>query len=386
MSNQSKKQGFTLVELLVVIAIIGILIALLLPAIQAAREAARRSQCSNNLRQVGLALQNYHDRYKTFPPAAVYECNRNITDPVTKAGADCTRKASDLTTTLDDPGWGSTVGLLILPFCEHQGIYDQYNFVIYNSDTLNNSGAGGTDIEKEAAPLGQKIETYVCPSSPRANPARELGGLSGQYGKGNVAFSSGAGYINWDGDDAWTGGMHIKDRGPFNVFGTFGCTMAEMRDGTAHTIMASEIMVVDDDTDGRGCWGRAGCGMFSAYSDAAPGPANLQPGGVSYEQKMLTPNADPVTKNGWMGRYADHPVFCAAQSNYDGTILGELDCEEIPDRDSGHGGVCARSAHPAGVNCALGDASVRFVRNDMDKSIWRNALTIDGKEGTSLPE
>jgi len=379
MTKQHRKHAFTLVELLVVIAIIGMLIALLLPAIQAAREAARRSQCSNNLRQVGLALQNYHDRYKTFPPAAVYRCNDGTLP--------CARKASDMgITSLADPKWGSTVGLLILPFAEHQGIYDQYNFVFYETEYIANSGSGGSVAELESSPLAQNLETYICPSSPRARPARSLDGLAGHYGKGNVAFNSGAGYINWDGDTAWTGGMHIKDRGPFNVFAMYGCTMAEIRDGTAHTIMASEIMVLEDDTDGRGCWGRAGCGMFSLYSDAAPGAANLQPSGVSYEQKMLTPNADPLTKNGWMGRYADHPVFCADQSNYDGTIFGELDCEPIPDRDSGHGGVCVRSAHPAGVNCALGDASVRFVRNDMDKSIWRNALTIDGKEGTSLPE
>ena len=400
MMKRSKMRGFTLVELLVVIAIIGILIALLLPAIQAAREAARRSQCSNNLRQVGLALQNYHDRYKTFPPAAVYTCNRNVTDPVTKAGADCERRAfPNLSTTLDDPKWGSTAGLLILPFCEHQGIYDQYNFVFYESETLNNSGVGGTDPEKEASPLAQKIETYVCPSSPRAAAARNVGTtMQGQYGKGNVAFCGGACYINCQDDEAWVGGMNLKDRGPFNVFGLFGSTMAEMRDGTAHTIVASEIMIVDDDTDGRGCWGLAGCGMFSGYSDPAVNSLNPDPNTTNtirpYEgadEWLLTPNCDPLTKSGWEKRLADHPIFCAEQADVgqtgpgNGEIYKEQDCHSTPDHGA-RGGVAARSAHPAGVNCALGDASVRFVRNDMDKFIWRNALTIDGKEGTSLPE
>jgi hypothetical protein len=199
-----------------------------------------------------------------------------------------------------------------------------------------------------------------------------------------VAFNSGAGYINSDSDTAWEGGMHVKDRGPFNVFGAYGCTMAEMRDGTAHTVVASEILVVDDDTDGRGCWGRAGCAMFSGYGDAGGG--SLDPNAGSAIEWLLTPNVDPYTKSGWVDHFADHPIFCSAQAEgQPGTVFKELDCHEVQGLGQ-EGGVAARSAHPAGVNCALGDASVRFVRNDMDRFIWRNALTIDGEEATTLPD
>ena len=96
--------GFTLVELLVVIAIIGILIALLLPAVQAAREAARRSQCSNNLKQLGIAIQNYHDTYKTFPPAYINDSHGGVNPgPIFRA----------------DPQWGWSA--MVLPFRERIG-------------------------------------------------------------------------------------------------------------------------------------------------------------------------------------------------------------------------------------------------------------------------
>ena len=109
MPRRVTRTGFTLVELLVVIAIIGILVALLLPAIQAAREAARRTQCANNLKQIGIALQNYHDTYLRFPPVAVFG----------KFGGPGRAPA-----TIPSPAYGHTWCLMILPFMEQQPLYD----------------------------------------------------------------------------------------------------------------------------------------------------------------------------------------------------------------------------------------------------------------------
>jgi prepilin-type N-terminal cleavage/methylation domain-containing protein len=109
MSRRFLRTGFTLVELLVVIAIIGILVALLLPAIQAAREAARRNSCSNNLKQLGVALQNYHDTYQRFPPVAVFG----------KFGGPGRAPPS-----VPSPAYNHTWCLMILPFMEQQALYD----------------------------------------------------------------------------------------------------------------------------------------------------------------------------------------------------------------------------------------------------------------------
>lgn len=133
------RRGFTLVELLVVIAIIGILVALLLPAVQAAREAARRMQCSNNLKQFGLALHNYHDTYKVFPPQAISPTPAN------------------------NRMWGW--GALILPFIEQSALHDQ----------LNPDGQrlpGPTTLYNGVALLQEPLSGFRCPSDvgQRTNP------------------------------------------------------------------------------------------------------------------------------------------------------------------------------------------------------------------------
>src|SRR2546430_2728750 len=134
------RKGFTLVELLVVIAIIGVLVSLLLPAVQAAREAARRSQCINNLRQIGLALHTYHDTFRLFPPSYL-----------TVPGGGGAMGPPDPDNGDAGPGW--TALMLLLPQIE------QVN--LYNSFDLNTPSWSS----KNTAPGQQTVPTYLCPSA-----------------------------------------------------------------------------------------------------------------------------------------------------------------------------------------------------------------------------
>lgn len=159
--------GFTLVELLVVIAIIGILIALLLPAVQAAREAARRSQCTNHLKQIGLALANYESSFKVYPPGRV--------------GCDS-----------DGPGakvlvyqrTGTSGFVMLLPSVEQQALYDKFDFSNgpWPADTSNWNAGGNIDV------IAQRVPTYLCPSD-NSEPTKNFS--NNVAATGNYAFVTG---------------------------------------------------------------------------------------------------------------------------------------------------------------------------------------------------
>lgn len=146
MGSCRQRRAFTLVELLVVIAIIGILVALLLPAVQAAREAARRMQCGNNLKQIGLAVHNYHDSYKTFPSGWIYSGGPgNVANQETYC-------------------WGT----FILPFLEQQPLYDRLyptRAFMYQS-LVQGPAQVQSDIQQAAE---NRLKTYVCPSDAGAS-------------------------------------------------------------------------------------------------------------------------------------------------------------------------------------------------------------------------
>lgn len=213
---RKQRRGFTLVELLVVIAIIGVLVALLLPAVQAAREAARRMQCQNHLKQIGLALQNYHDTFHVFPPGA---------------------------TKSNQTSWH----VHVLPFMELKNLYDKFNFNKGNyTDTQANGqlGRGGNGLTK--------VPGYLCPSSPAqkmmlgdpnlANSPDLVNGNSpytthyyGNMGpKGAVVSPPGGTYlVNVVGDH---GGMSKQ-----GIFASDSKTrIADITDGTSNTFLVGE--------------------------------------------------------------------------------------------------------------------------------------------------
>lgn len=212
MSRPRNRAGFTLVELLVVIAIIGILVALLLPAVQAAREAARRMQCSNNLKQIGLALHNYHDTYQTMPSGYLV------------------KRTSATVCLPNENSW--SWGALILPFIEQSSLHDQLNV---GNISLAQAGANVTLL----AQMELSMAAFRCPSdtgpevnnnnmkrfNPWNNPAGWTMATSNYVGN-NTSWD-----LRWDGNVDRTQGIFVQDQ---------GTAFRDVLDGTTNVIAVGE--------------------------------------------------------------------------------------------------------------------------------------------------
>lgn len=242
----------TLVELLVVIAILALLMALLFPAAQAAREAARRTQCANNLRQCGLALQRHHEQYGRFPPGGAADQPPFGTRYL---------------------GWGSSWLVYILPYVEQTAIYSQMQFT-------GASGWPGTSGNPAFQVLGGKmIGTYRCPSTPLPEWGREWGdpqksmlatyvGISGIIGGSGPTILPGYTETRANpGATGWTGAGGV-------LFPNSQVTAAHVRDGTSNTLAASEHagdMIASDGS--RQPWASSygyGFGIGAAVVDRPP--------------------------------------------------------------------------------------------------------------------
>ncbi len=197
----SAPTGFTLIELLVVIAIIAILIALLLPAVQQAREAARRSTCKNNMKQIGLALHNYHDTHRTLPPGYV------------QTPTDSNNEATWIT--------------MILPFIDQGPLYNTINF-------SHSFGITGNDTDTVCA---QFLSSMLCPSDVEVKLT-----LSDAYARGNYAGNNGVGPMGY------VGASSPPARGPLGVFNVMSSfRMRDFLDGSSNTSMVSELLKVPGD-------------------------------------------------------------------------------------------------------------------------------------------
>jgi len=235
------RRGFTLVELLVVIAIIGILIALLLPAVQAAREAARRMQCSNNLKQIGLALHNYHDTNKCFPPGSFWFST-------------------------DYANYRGSILIRLLPFLEQQPLYNQFDF----------KNTGGVSVDNQVIPgtttliQSQVVAVYVCPSDnhPATLNGRALHNYAASIGPTTHANNSACpcpGYDSWNAyaPPPWGGvygyGPAANFAGPFFRY-PVATKISDCTDGLSNTIYFGEVRPMCSVHNSQG-WGSSNNGQ-----------------------------------------------------------------------------------------------------------------------------
>jgi prepilin-type N-terminal cleavage/methylation domain-containing protein len=322
--------GFTLIELLVVIAIIAILIGLLLPAVQKVREAAARSKCSNNIKQVALACHGYHDQNGRLPPAVWYRYG---------AGSGAT----------DENNVGPNWAVLILPFVEQGPLYNTVSANVQNYITGIAIGstatpATGSNDQNWRNIVGSTVPPFVCPSDPFT--ATKLTGLSspavaGGWARGNYAANTGpaglqtgsattsAGVAN--GSGTWTAG------GVMNV--NWGATLVELSnlDGSSNTIMINHVRAGIDGNDRRGTW------ALGEYGASYTGNC---PQGDCYGPNDTGSNSDDV-------------VGCTNAPQF------QMGCW-----NGGYGQATARSPHPGGVMAGMGDGTVRFVRSSIDMNTW----------------
>ena len=325
------RRAFTLVELLVVIAIIGVLVALLLPAIQAAREAARRSQCANNFKQAALGLHNYHDVYNELPPPGV-RWGR------TTGGSFGPNSTSNAHSWL----------VSTLPFLEQQPLADLYwagveELPSYSQWYRIRDARSGHPAMFEA--LRTALPTLMCPSDGgRKEPAKLGSGSEPGMPRVNVAINASSGNAFSWGNNATPG---IRSLFSFNYprYHSTGANFAAALDGTSNVVMLAEIIAADRERDTRGAWAYA-TGTFIS-------------GGARTDLRYLfTPNVNALNND-----CRDRPGRCSSPRSPD----PQLRCSGS---DGSRGGNASRSRHPGGVHVALGDGSVHFVNEDIGLAEW----------------
>ena len=340
----ARGRGFTLIELLVVISIIGVLVALLLPAVQSAREAARRGSCQNNLKQIGLAIAQYETLLKVYPLGGCYQGPSD-------AGSGC--------------GFGTVHGprefgmlAYVLPHLEQQNVFNAINFNLAAGGPGGQFGPVNAGLANRTA-LSTVISTYLCPSDQTISPAGPPNSASP-----TSYFPSGG---TWNtlsypgGPDCW---QQDPGNGAFDDASAY--RVAEFRDGLSQTLFVGEASRFRNDPDPN-CnqWSR-----FELFGSAFGGNTN-RPQGLGYEVPQInapfrpydgdqlppgTPWPDTSDMKGWLQNLGLYKTF-------------------------GQWGF--RSQHPGGAQFVFGDGSVRFLKDTINLSVYQALGTRWGKEPVS---
>jgi prepilin-type N-terminal cleavage/methylation domain-containing protein/prepilin-type processing-associated H-X9-DG protein len=335
------RRGFTLIELLVVIAIIGVLVSLLLPAVQSAREAARRAQCTNNLKQVGLALLNYETTHGTFPIGVMLYQTAD-------GGAECRADVGNA-----QHRNGHSLFAALLPFLEQVPIYNAINYQFHAGGIAQHGVVPG--LVQSTAYL-TRVATFICPSEATAmRPYTVPSESSNPYQWTSYAASAGTYDIA-----RWYRGCASP---PYQITpdGIFGydlvCRVAQVRDGLSTTMLVGETSRFKHDPDPlEQTWTRA-----LRFTSTVPGTTRLN--GFALTIPKLNANLlipDPPSQSSATvatgGLWDNNPIYLKA----------------------GQWGF--RSQHPGGANFLFGDGSVKFVKESINPFTYRALSTKGGGE------
>lgn len=318
--SQFNRNGFTLVELLVVIAIIGVLMGLLLPAINAARESARRATCGNNIRQMALACVSYEETYHLLPPASNYEKTTQFSSP-------------------QETGLRANWIILCLPYLDQQALFNEMNSMLKQK-----TGSAYINVDSEAslksdANVTMKscrervIPSFLCPSDGNGKYKFESGKSKFTGGRCNYGANMGLENAKELYASKWS---DLYCRG---VMGP-GKTMriSEIADGTSNTILIAELRTGAAPTDCRGTWALGGAG-----------PSAIA--GCGYIGNARGPNAPGEKSDGIYGCDNITSVIDASQ-----LLDMKMSCYEANNVQA-----TSRSAHSGGVQTAFCDGSVHFI-------------------------